>query len=171
MNKKLYAAFILGLAAGSLNALFSIVAVLGGGLPEAAIPLIIHILIGSIGIINFIGACICRLRHIAGGVIMTVTAMAVLICVVLSITGPNGAALLKLIPEVITAIIVVQLVSLTASIICFSPAGSKQSDYYFERLADAQDLSAPMREDERTRDIVNDLYRQQAGNEPRGKKK
>lgn len=171
MNRKLYIAFILGLAAGSLNALFAVAAMLGGGLPEAAIPLIIHILIGAVGIINFIGACICRHRHIAGGVIMAVTAMAVLICVVLSITGPNGAVLLELIPEVVTAIIVVQLVSLTASIICFTPAGSKQSDYFFESLGGAQDLSAPVREDERMGDIVKELYRQQVGNEPRGTEK
>jgi hypothetical protein len=130
-----------------------------GGLPGSTGLAIIFILLYAACFINFIGACICNRKRALGGALMAVTALGVLIYVVWGLTGEAGAFIFKLMPELITALIVVQLVSIIAAIICFTPARTKQSEYYYDRLADAQNLSAPPMQDEHMGGIVKDLYK------------
>jgi uncharacterized membrane protein len=158
MNRKSYMAFIIGLAAGILNLLFAAASIVGGGLSGTAGLTVIFILLYAACIINFIGACICRSKRALGGALMAVTALGLLIYVVWGLTNEAGAFIFKLMPELIIALIVVQLFSIMAAILCFTPQKAKQSEYYYERMADV-----PVQEEEHMGGIVKDLYK---GNPP-----
>lgn len=161
MNKVL-AAFILGIVAGVLNVLFAAAAALGGALPEGATQIAIYILADAVCVVNLAGACICRTRRAAGGAIMLCTALPLLAFVILGITRDAGAAVFRMFPEVLTAVIITELVSVTAAILCFMPAENKQSDFYYEYGSVRPAVSSPPGEDRQLGKLVQDLYGQSA---------
>lgn len=157
MNRKVYVAFVMGLAAGILNVLFAAAATLGG-FPETAGNAILLVAADAACLLNLIGACICRFKRVAGGAVMLLTSLPLLVYVVLGMTSQAGVILLKLFPEVITALIVVELISAAAAMLCFFQTPVKQSEYYFEHA----DALSGQQEDKRMSSLVRDLYKQAA---------
>jgi hypothetical protein len=161
MNIKAYTAFILGLAAGVINMLFAATATLGE-LPKTDTGAIVCVAADVLCLINFTGACICKARRIAGGALMAASAAVMLAAFILC---GAGAVLASFAPEAAVAFIVTELVSVTAAVLCFTPAPKRQSEFFYERTYE-RPASPPPEQDKKMGGLVRSLYGEQPKEAP-----
>jgi hypothetical protein len=162
MNKNTgFAAFVLGLTSGIFNLFLAAAATFGGVFPYRADNIIVLVLADIACALNFAGACVCRKNRPAGGMLMLLTALPLLIFAVLAPWGAADAHLITL-TEFIAVFAVAELVSVAAAILCFSHTPAKQSDYYYEH---ADNICIRQQADMRMGKLVRDLYEQPAQQE------
>jgi hypothetical protein len=152
-NRTKTPAFVLGLFSGSINAFLGIIALvilisLSSTLSQfsyvydATPQILLFIGIILVCFLNYIGALVCMRKRIAGGAIMLITAILLLILTIIvlsnvaeSASNPFGnsssdlfgyaspfGALSSVGTVVIVLWIIIELVSVTGAILCFSPA-------------------------------------------------
>ena len=134
MNKRgRTSAFVLGLISGIINLIIGIIMLLGVLIATQTIAFyfgyatgitIIGIIFFIITVLNFIGGTTCKNNRIAGGVLMLVSAIPLLLVGVLFVTASFG---LLLIPIVF---LLIQLLSLIAAILAFIPVSRNQYTQY-----------------------------------------
>ena len=131
-------AFVMGLIAGIINVLAAILVIIamadpisssltgggfaGGGLMYNQTTIIFYIAFIVLSVINLIGSAVCKTQRIAGGVMMLITALALLAFWIyfISLFGFAFSYLPFHYVIIVIVLVVAQLLSIIAAIICFT---------------------------------------------------
>lgn len=123
-------AFVLGLVGGILNGIFAIFALIGlivaldyaRGYMEVG-QIILFLVLVLVCILNLVGACVCRNRRTAGGVLMLVSSILLLITLVLAAIGLSLSSIGMFSEGAVPVLVIwltAQVLSVIGAILCFT---------------------------------------------------